>query len=645
MTLSAMFRRESRQARRGELVVRNRYVLLADVALCAASLFFAFALRFDLRFLAFRPEFFPLLIVALTIKTPVFFAFGLYRRFWRYASLNDMLVVGLAVSTASVLLGVVAGVGRSFALIAEVSRAVLLIDWLLTLVTIGAVRAAVRILGESRGRARASSATRVNGESPPQKRVLVVGAGEAGAMVVREMQRNPQLEMSVVGYLDDDHRKQGHRIYGTLVMGPTSEVERVVKVGRIEEVMIAMPRASGTAVRVIAERCRMLGIPCRTIPGVFELLNGQVDVSRLRQIEISDLLRRAPIEEEVDTSSYVTGQTVLVTGAGGSIGSELCRQVAAARPSRLILLGHGENSLFDAQITLRQDFPSLALDVAVSDVRDRDRLMKLFHRFRPQVVLHAAAHKHVPLMEDNPEEAISNNIIGTRNVVEASLSVNVARLVMISTDKAVAPSSLMGASKRIAESIVRTAARRLGAAYLVVRFGNVLGSRGSVVPFFKQQIEQGGPVTVTHPEMRRFFMTIPEAVHLVLQAGGIGRGGELFVLDMGAPVRIVDLAKDLISLSGFSPADIPIVFTGVRPGEKLEEALWEEAATVEPTSCANVVRVIESELCPDRDVDGMVERIVQEASTGDRLDVEAELARWIPTYVPASAIRHTPVPG
>jgi FlaA1/EpsC-like NDP-sugar epimerase len=641
MTFSALFRRGRRQAPRGELLVRNRYVLLADVALCAASLFLAFALRFDLRFLAFRHEFFPLLIVALTIKTPLFFAFGLYRRFWRYASLNDMLVVGLAVSTASVVLGVVAGVGRSFALIGDVSRAVLLIDWLLTLVTIGAVRAAVRILGESAGRARAVGSPRVNGESSHKKRVLVVGAGEAGAMVVREMQRNPQLEMTVVGFLDDDYRKQGHRIYGTLVMGPTSEVERVVKVGRIEEVIIAMPRASGTAVRAVAERCRALGIPCRTIPGVFELLDGQVDVSRLRKIEISDLLRRAPIEGEVDTSSYVTGQTVLVTGAGGSIGSELCRQVAASRPSRLILLGHGENSLFDAQLSLRQVFPSLALDVAVADVRDRERLMKLFQRFRPRVVLHAAAHKHVPLMEDNPEEAISNNILGTRNIVDASLAVSVARLVMISTDKAVAPSSLMGASKRVAESIVRTAARQHAAAFLVVRFGNVLGSRGSVVPFFKQQIEQGGPVTVTHPEMRRFFMTIPEAVHLVLQAGGLGRGAELFVLDMGAPVRIVDLAQDLITLSGFRTEEIPIVFTGIRPGEKLEEALWEQGAVVEATECPSVLRVTEGELCEDREIGAMIESVEHAASTGNRLHVEAELARWIPTYVPASAVRQS----
>jgi FlaA1/EpsC-like NDP-sugar epimerase len=618
--------------------------LLADVLLVGVSAFLAFALRFDLDFASSRREFFPFLLVVVIAKPAVFFAFGLYRRFWRYASLNDMLVVGLGVTTASLLIAVATGIARILDVISLFSRAVLLIDWLVTFVTVAGVRAAVRVLGESQARARGSGLV-LSAGARREKRILVVGAGEAGAMVVREMQRNPHLGMHAVGFLDDDDRKQGKRIYGTLVMGPTSAVERVVQAESIAEVVIAMPRASGAAVRAVAERCQALGLPCRTMPGVFELLDGHVSVSRLRQIDISDLLRRAPISGAVDTSSYVTGQPVLVTGAGGSIGFELCRQVAASHPSRLILLGHGENSLFDAQVRLRQAFPELALDVALADVRDRARLMLLFERFRPRVVLHAAAHKHVPLMEDNPEEAISNNILGTRHIVDASLAVGVRRLVMISTDKAVSPSSLMGASKRIAESIVRSAAVREGAAFMVVRFGNVLGSRGSVVPFFNRQIEKGGPITVTHPEMRRFFMTIPEAVHLVLQAGGIGRGSELFVLDMGAPVRIVDLARDLIALSGFKPEDVPIVFTGARPGEKLEEALWETGARVEPTVCPNVLRVTESELCSRQEIEAMIDGLVRAAGTGDRLHVEAELARWISTYLPASAMRRRSVPG
>jgi len=619
--------------------VRNRYFLLGDFLLIALAAFGAFALRFDWRFYLERHEFLPYLALALTVKLPTFYLFGMYQRLWRYASVSDLVAIATAVLMSSIAVAVSVSVALWLRPALEVSRAVVFIDALLTLVCVGAMRLSVRALAETRGKANDG------GEQAGQRRVLIVGAGDAGVMVVRELQRNRQLGMVPVGFIDDDPVKLGKRIHGIAVLGDLKALVTVARASNVDEVLIAMPTASGAVLRAIAESCRKSTLASRTIPGVFELLDGQVSVSRLRQIDISDLLRRAPICGEVDTSSYVTGQPVLVTGAGGSIGFELCRQVAASRPSRLILLGHGENSLFDAQINLRQAFPDLALDVAVADVRDRARLMMLFDRFRPKVVFHAAAHKHVPLMENNPEEAISNNILGTRNIVDASLAVRVGRLVMISTDKAVSPSSLMGASKRVAESIVRTAAMRQGVAFMVVRFGNVLGSRGSVVPFFKRQIEQGGPVTVTHPEMRRFFMTIPEAVHLVLQAGGIGRGAELFVLDMGAPVRIVDLAQDLITLSGFKPEDIPIVFTGVRPGEKLEEALWEEGATVEPTVCPNVLRVTESELCPDGEVDAMIDRLVRAASIGDRLHIEAELAHSISTYVPASAMRHMSVPG
>lgn len=619
--------------------MRNRHILLGDAVLIALAAFGAFALRFEWRFYLERHEFLPYLALALTVKLPMFYLFGMYRRFWRYVSVSDSVMLATTVLMSSMVVAVCVAGALWLRPAWEMSRAVVFIDALLTLVCVGGLRLSVRVLAESRGKAKAG------GEQARQRRVLIVGAGDAGVMVVRELHRNPHLGMIPVGFVDDDPAKLGKHIHGIAVLGDLKSLVTVARLTRVDEVLIAVPTASGTVLRALAESCREAALASRTIPGVFELLDGQVSVSRLRQIDISDLLRRAPIAGEVDTSSYVTGQSVLVTGAGGSIGFELCRQVAASRPSRLILLGHGENSLFDAQVHLRQAFPDLALDVVVADVRDRARLMMVFARFRPRVVLHAAAHKHVPLMEDNPEEAISNNILGTRNIVDASLAVRVGRLVMISTDKAVSPSSLMGASKRIAESIVRTAAVRHGAAFMVVRFGNVLGSRGSVVPFFKRQIDQGGPVTVTHPDMRRFFMTIAEAVHLVLQAGGIGRGGELFVLDMGAPVRIVDLARDLITLSGFKPEDIAIEFTGVRAGEKLEEALWEEGARVEATACPNVLRVTEPEVCPARTVDVMIDSLVQAASTGDRMHVEAELTRWIATYVPASAMGRHVVAG
>jgi FlaA1/EpsC-like NDP-sugar epimerase len=615
-----------------ELMVRNRYLLLADVAVVAGALFLAFSLRFDLHFLAERPEFLPLLLLALALKPLVFLAFGLYRRFWRYASVNDMVAAGFAVSIASLLLAVVSGVLRSVDAIAMVSRAVLLMDWVLTLVAVGSIRLGVRLLGESRKRAHINGHRR-NGQQP--KRVLVVGAGEAGAMVVREMQRNPSLEMQAVGFLDDDERKHGKRIYGVLVLGSTADVKRITKVGAAEEVIIAMPRASGAVVRAVSERCQALGLRCRTMPGVFELLGDQVSISRLRQVQITDLLRRDQVELRPGSSSYVTGRTVLVTGAGGSIGAELCRQAAHARPRRLVLLGHGENSLFEAHGRLRESFPDVPMTIVVADIRDKGRIDWVFKEHEPDVVFHAAAHKHVHLMEENWVEAITNNVLGTQNLVEAALAHGTERFVAISTDKAVSPSSMMGASKRMAGMIVRDAGRRSGRAFVVVRFGNVLGSRGSVVPYFTEQIARGGPVTITHPEMRRFFMTISEAVHLVLEAGGMGNGGELFVLNMGEPVRIMDLAEDLIRLSGFTSDQIPIVVTGLRAGEKLEEALWEVGAVVEATVHPEIERVGEPENWQTRDLGAAVTALEAAARGQNRGGAEAILCQWVPTFAPS----------
>jgi FlaA1/EpsC-like NDP-sugar epimerase len=357
-------------------------------------------------------------------------------------------------------------------------------------------------------------------------------------------------------------------------------------------------------------------------------------VLAIRQIEISDLLRRAG-HARVNASTYVAGRTVLITGAGGSIGFELCRQVAHARPAFLVLLGHGENSIFDAQVELRELFPDLKVIPVIADIRDQRRMRQVFERLRPAIVFHAAAHKHVPLMEENPEEAVTNNIIGTHNVLEAAMEFGTERFVLISSDKAVSPSSVMGASKRVAEMLVRDAARRTSRAYVVVRFGNVLGSRGSVVPYFKRQIERGGPVTLTHPEMKRFFMTIPEAVHLVLEAGGMGRGGELFVLKMGEPVRIVDLAEDLIKLSGLTLEEVPIVYTGIRTGEKLEEALWEQGAATESTSHPDVLRVIEPDNTSGSKIPELLRAFATAAEQGDYLQIQVMLVHQIPTFAPS----------
>jgi FlaA1/EpsC-like NDP-sugar epimerase len=610
---------------------RNRYVLAADLAgfVCAAA--GAFTLRFDWLFAAYRPEFPQFLVAALVIKPIVFFLFGMYRRVWRYTTLGDGLGILLASSASSLTLAVVMFLTIVGHYNGGVSRSVLVIDWLLTIAFAGGIRLSIRLHGENTARARARR--RANGHRT--RRVLIVGAGDAGVLVAREMQRNPQLGMVPVAFLDDEPDKRGKHLAGVRVAGSTRDVAAAVRRHDVDEAVIAMPTASGQTLRAVVEGCREARVPSRTIPGVYELLGGTVTVSRLREVEIADLLQRAPATKNPAPPMYLHGATVLVTGGGGSIGSELCRQIARARPATLVLLGHGENSIFEARRTLTEAFPELSIVPIIADVRDRPRLERVLRHWRPSVVFHAAAHKHVPLMERNPEEAVSNNVLGTHNLVEAAIASDVQRLVLISTDKAVSPVSLMGASKRLAETIVRAAAERTGRAFMVVRFGNVLGSRGSVVPAFKRQIERGGPITVTHPNMTRFFMTIPEAVHLVLEAGGMGTGGEVFALNMGEPVRIVDMAKDLIRLSGLRPEDIPIVYTGMRPGERLDEQLWEAGATVDATSHPEILHIIEPSDAPAISRES-IETLSAAVASGDRMEIEAALAMLIPTFVPGA---------
>ena len=608
--------------------MRNRYILLADIALIALAASAAFTARFDLAFYSTRPEFLSYLLVAVTIKPLVFVVGGMYRRYWQYTSIQDLAVVFTAVTASSVLMGIFVGVGvrRWFD---EFSRVVILNDWLITLAVTGGFRVAVRVLSEASTPARGAPQRRA-----PQ-RVLIAGAGQAGTMVSREMQRNPQLRMEPAGFVDDDLVKIGKKMAGLEVLGQTRNLPQLVRSRNIDMVLIAMPTAPGSVVRAIVEMCRQAGVRSQTVPGMFELLDGRVDVSRMRKIEIADLLRRSPVTGQTSTADFVAGKVVLITGAGGSIGLELARQIAIAAPARLILLGHGENSIFDAEAQLRSTFPSLRISTPIADIRDEARLARVFERLRPSIVFHAAAHKHVPLMEDNPEEAITNNVVGTRNVVNEALRAGTERFVLISTDKAVSPNSIMGASKRVAEAIVRHAAQRSGRAFVAVRFGNVLGSRGSVVNTFKQQIEQGGPITVTDPRMTRFFMTIPEAVHLVLQASGKGSGGELFVLDMGEPVRIVDLAKDLIKLSGLGEDDIPIVFTGVRPGEKLHEALFDPGMQTKPTAHPGVLEVTGTDMSSATDLDSLIRRLDEAARRGDRVAIDALLGEAVPGFMPA----------
>jgi FlaA1/EpsC-like NDP-sugar epimerase len=614
--------------------VRNRFVLIGDFALIIVSVLGSFALRLDVSQLPFYfPAALIMCLVALVLKIPVYFSFGLYRRLWVYASTNELRQITFAVTTASVLTS-----GLMILLISlgwiqpGMPRSALGIDWLLSLVLIGGSRFALRILSEQ------SHAPR-NGKA---KRTLVIGAGDAGALVVRELQKSSQLNLVPIGFLDDDPAKQNHQIYGISVIGKVEKIASVLENQQVDEVVIAIPSAPGNIIRLVNDACRQKGIPSRTMPGIYELLGGKVSVNRLREVDITDLLRRKPVKvDDQLVGANITGKRILVTGAGGSIGREICRQVARWSPASLVLLGHGENSIFESLLELKENFPSLSISPVIADVRDAGRIQEMFRLHQPQVVFHAAAHKHVPLMEANVEEAITNNVLGTRNVVDAATKFGVARLVLISTDKAVRPISIMGATKRLAEMTVLDVAHRSGNAYSVVRFGNVLGSRGSVVPLFKNQIARGGPVTVTHPEMYRYFMTIPEAVHLVLQAAAMGKGGEVFMLNMGEQVRILDLAEDLIKLSGLEPhRDVEISFTGIRPGEKLREDLWEEGMQFEPTQHSEIFRAVEEEAVDGESLSRAIEQLAHLAQQSETESVINALNE----FLPSGAVRSTPPP-
>lgn len=565
------------------LRVRNRHLIAPDILLMVLAAVLAFALRLDSG--QIQPYVQTMLVYAIAapvIKVPIFAGLGLYSRYWQYAGQDEMMLLvwsaaigGLA--QGALFLGAQAFFPTLFS--PGVPRSIPLIDVLVTFAVIAAPRFALR--------AGAVSAQRV-GKAPlgSLQHVVIAGAGEAGAMVLRELRQNPQMGLVPIGFIDDDPGKRGVLLNGVRVLGGRDEINRLVREQHVDQVIIAMPSASGKSIRELTETCEAAGVRARIVPGLYELIGGNVRLNQLRDVQIEDLLRREPVHTDTArVEALLRGKRVLVTGAGGSIGSELCRQILRCCPASLVLLGHGENSIFDIHNELRALLdgpdspcpPALRprLTPVIADVRFPGRLQVVFAEHRPEVVFHAAAHKHVPLMEDNIADALTNNVLGTLRVVEASLAAGVGHFVLISTDKAVNPTSIMGATKRVAELIVQRAARLSGCAYEAVRFGNVLGSRGSVVPYFQKQIASGGPVTVTHPDVRRYFMTIPEAVQLVLQAATMGRGSEVFVLDMGEPVRILDLARDLIRLSGLEPdRDIKIRFTGLRPGEKLYEELF-----------------------------------------------------------------------
>ncbi len=618
--------------------IRNRYVFLLDLVFIVFSVLGSYALRLEMGtlFYFYLRSAYWMIGVALVIKTAVYYAFGMYRRMWIYASVKELRLIVGAVTTASVLVSGVMIVLSTMKLFIGFPRSVLVIDWLLSIIMVGGVRFLVRLISES------TSMFSPNVKGLVSKRALIIGAGDAGALVVRELQKNTELNLVPVGFLDDNPVKKNQQIYGIPVIGSLNDMGKVLEQKKIDEVIIAIPSAGGKTIRMVADVCRLKGISFRTMPGIYELLGGKVNINRLREVDITDLLRRQPSHMKEELVGFtLTGKTVMVTGAGGSIGRELCRQISRWTPSGLILLGHGENSIFETLLEIQEVHPSLPIFPVIVDVRDTERLMRVFEKFKPDVVFHAAAHKHVPLMEMNIDEAIDNNVKGTSNVVKACEQFNVKRLVMISTDKAIKPVNMMGATKRFSEMIVLDAAQRSGNAYSVVRFGNVLGSRGSVVPLFKHQIAKGGPVTITHPDMKRYFMTIPEAVYLVLQAAGMSQGGEMYVLNMGQQVKIVDLAEDLIRLSGLEPGkDIEIVFTGIRPGEKLSEDLWEEGHKFAPTQHPDIYQYDDPNNLKGKLLTQSISRLLELAEKGDSV----EIIKFVDSSIPGAELASTPPP-
>ena len=491
---------------------------------------------------------------------------NLYWRDWEYASVYEVITVVKCVS-ASVIVSTIAGIVWFKTLVTWQFVVVL---WLLLVCAVGGIRLSMRIFREYF----VDSVVMENA-----KPTLIVGAGAAGTLLVRQMLMHPKMRMMPVAFVDDDPEKQRQDTYGVRILGTTKDIEKIVQHMGITKVVIAMPSLPNKKLNEVYDIARKTGAECVILPNIDEVMSGNLHVQQLRNVEIEDLLGRDPVElDQTLIEKQLRGKRILVTGAGGSIGSEICRQVSSFRPKELIILGHGENSIYQLNMELLGKYAEhFRITPVIADVQDRKRIFEVMEKYRPDVVYHAAAHKHVPLMEINPREAVKNNILGTRNVAEAANHANVKTFVMISTDKAVNPPNIMGATKRLCEMIVQDMATKSETTkYVAVRFGNVLGSRGSVIPLFKKQIAKGGPITVTHPDIVRYFMTIPEAAQLVIQAGSLARGGEIFVLDMGKPVRIVDLAKNLIRLSGYSEDDIEIKFTGLRPGEKMYEELLNE---------------------------------------------------------------------
>jgi FlaA1/EpsC-like NDP-sugar epimerase len=603
-------------------ITRHRFwQLVVDGGLVGAAWYLAFRLRFDPRIPPYYHTMFTRTIwIVLLIQLVVFILFGFYNRWWRYVSTRDMWGAARGVTVACLVSSVVVYFANPVHQV-RLPRSVAIMDWLLLLAFVAGARMLARTLME-RPSARGLVAR--------GKEVIVVGAGDAAQLIIKELLKSPSLGYTPIGLVDDDPRKKNLRIHNVRVLGTTEELRRILGENRPDEVLIAIPSASGDVRQRIVEITREAGVPVKTLPGIYELISGDLDLAgQIRPVQVEDVLGREPVEVDLPSvAAYLRDATVLVTGAGGSIGAELCRQIARIGCKRLILVDQGETALFEIErelVSERGFAPSVPV---LADAGNRERMRRVFERYTPGVVFHAAAYKHVPLMEANPLESVRNNTLATKLVAEVAVEFGVERFVLVSTDKAVNPKTVMGQSKALCEWIVEAYGARedIATRFVAVRFGNVLGSSGSVIPIFRRQIERGGPVGVTHPEMTRYFMTIPEAVSLVVQAGSIGRSGQVFVLDMGEPVSILELARQMIRLSGKEPdRDIAIDFIGVRPGEKLHEELWGGGESVGETPHPKILAVtrpaIDAAWLEEELVE--LERLVTE---GETLELVSKLA-------------------
>lgn len=604
-----------------KLRVRQLMLIIADILSIIFSLYGSLILRFEGSLeQTYISNINSVLLIVIILNIVILFLMKMYKSLWQFASVTELFNVITSSIFCSLVNTVIFEIANK-----DLPEACYFLYFLLLTLFLGITRFSYRFIRMYKSHIVPKSRREL-------QKVMIIGAGLAGEKTYQEITYNPSVYKKVVCFIDDDKSKQGRRIHDVTVYGGREKIIEAAKKFGVEEMLLAMPSGNRKEVANILNICKETKCQIKKLPGIYQMINGDIHISDFKDVEIQDLLGREPIKVDIeDIIRYVTGKVVMVTGGGGSIGSELCRQIAASGPKQLIIVDIYENNAYDIQLELKHKYPNLNLETIIASVRNSKKMDKLFEKYQPDIVYHAAAHKHVPLMEDSPNEAVKNNVFGTLNVVKAADKYKTKRFILISTDKAVNPTNIMGATKRLCEMIVQTYNKKSKTEYVAVRFGNVLGSNGSVIPLFKKQIKEGGPVTVTHPDIIRYFMTIPEAVSLVLQAGAYAKGGEIFVLDMGEPVKIADMARNLIKLSGYEPdVDIDIVYTGLRPGEKLyEELLMEEEGLQDtPNHMIHIGKPIEL------DEDSFFEDLkeLKEEAYEEKNEIKEFVKKMVPTY-------------